>query len=372
VLVAPPDFSPGLDAPVSLYDLLYDMAVRKLPIPPNALYAPGGPLARLAQLNAAWSNQVPGGLEFGAISADYQTEIWPIVINAVNLVYTTGLVNFKHGNMLTDPLGVPGAAGDKARGVFFSYMRAPQDAATPTNGPATMPRLYGDNWYGGNSIFPTMFGQDGPGNAGGGGQGQGPRTVPKYVRYFTMTPTQYGLLHAWAVGDFIPFSGNPPPQGITPHGLDRASLENCIGGPFYPGIEAGWQIRNPALFIEPFRLNPGAVSQYVLPNGAIEGTLIKAGHFSRQMALPWQADFNDCSAFGNLGWWPTARPDDVFLNASDTLKQRVPWARADDKWPSGSKVASHDDMVANWYKFGFVLEDVPGVYIEMERNPQVP
>jgi hypothetical protein len=378
-LVAPPDFSPGLEAPVSLYDLLYDMAVRKLPIPANnALYAAQGPLARLAQLNTAWSawqaHPIPGGLEFGAIKADYQSEIWPIVINAVNLVYTTALVNFKHGAMLTDPLGVPGPDGDKARGVFFSYLRAPEGAALPANGPATMPLLYGDNWYIGNENFPSTFGQNGTGNAGGGAvQGQGPRAVPRYVRYATLTPTQYALLHSWSAGNFIPPAGNPPPpDSVTPHGLDRANLENCIGGPFYPGIEASWQIRNPALFIEPFRLNLNATSQYVLPDGSLEGTPIRAGHFSRQMALPWQADFNDCSKVGNLGWWPSARPDDVFLNADDKLNQRVPWARPDSRWPSGSTTASHDDMVANWYKFGFVLEDGVGVYVEKERNAQVP
>jgi hypothetical protein len=370
VLAAPPDFSPGLNAPVSLYDVLYDMAVRMLPIPANALYATGGPLARLKQLNAAWSVWKDNP---AAIQADYQAEIWPIVINAVNLVYTTALVNFKHGYMLTDPLGEISADGDKARKVFFGYIRAPESAATPTNGPATMPRLYGDNWFVGNELFVYTFGQNGQGNAGGGAvQGQGPRSVPKYVRYSTLTPTQYALLNSWSTGSFIPPSGTPPPQGISPHGLDRAALEKCIGGPFYPGIEAGWQIRNPQLFIEPFRLNPGATSQYLLPDGTIEGTPIRPGHFSRQMALPWQADFNDCWQLNNLAWWPSARPDDVFLNAGDKLNQRVPWARPDTKWPSGSTKSGYDDMVANWYKFGFVLEDVPGVYIEMERNLQVP
>ena len=32
--------------------------------------------------------------------------------------------------------------------------------------------------------------------------------------------------------------------------LDRAALENCSGGAFFPGIEASWQLRTPAVFIE--------------------------------------------------------------------------------------------------------------------------
>lgn len=385
VLVAPPDFSPGLNAPVSLYDLLYDMAVRKLTIPSdNPLYATGGPLERLSELNAAWSawqaQPHPTQFQFNSITVDYQTEIWPIVINAVNLVYTTGLVNFKHSAMLTDPLGDPSTAAAKDRQVFFSYLRPPEWAATPTNGPATMPRLYGDNWYIGNENFSSTFGQNGTGNAGGGAvQGQGPRPVPKYQRYSTLTPTQYELLRVWSLGNFIAPPGfSTPDSQVSPYGLDRANLENCIGGPFYPGIESSWQIRNPALFIEPFRLNLSAVSQYLKPDGQPEGTPLVAGHFSRQMALPWQADFNDCSKALNLGWWPSARPDDVFLHVDDKLNQRLPWARPDSKWPSGSTTSSHEDMVANWYKFGFVLEAAPapepghGVYIEKERNALVP
>ncbi|MBL8473772.1 MAG: LodA/GoxA family CTQ-dependent oxidase [Rhodocyclaceae bacterium] len=381
VLVAPPDFSPGLNAGVSLYDVLYDMGVRKLAIPAdNALYFNGGPLARMTQLNTAWSawksGAVAGKFEFGSIAADFASEVWPIIRNAVNLVYTTALVNFKHSAMLTDPLGDPSDSAAKARKVFFSYLRAPEDAATSTNGPATMPRLYGDNWYVGNENFVYTFGQNGSGNQGGGAvQTTGPRSVPRYQRYSTLTPVQYALLRSWAAGNFVPMFGTPPPVSvITPHGLDQANLENCIGGPFYPGIEAGWQIRNPALFIEPFRLNLAATSQFRLPSGQLEGTPLVAGHFSRQMALPWQADFNDCSKLLNLGWWPTARPDDVFLHATDKLSQRLPWARPDSKWPSGSSDTSYDDMLGNWFKFGFVLESEPGsqVYIEQERNPQVP
>jgi hypothetical protein len=375
-LVAPPNFAPDLNAAVSLYDLLYDMGVRKLPIPANnGLYAPGGPLERVAQLNAAWAqwqaNPRPGRLEFGSIVPDYQSEVWPIVLNAVNFVYTTGLVNFKHSTLLTDPLGDPGAAGAKARASFFKYLRAPEDAATVVTGPGTMPLLYGDNYYIGNQNFSSTFGQNGQGNPGGFVE-QGPRSIPKYLRFSTLTPTQYGLLRAWSQGQFVPPPGTSRPDtAITPHGLDRANLENCIGSPFYPGIECGWQIRNPALYIEPFRLNLAATSPYLKPDGTPEGVTIKAGHFSRQQAVPWQADFNDCSKWGNLAWWPTARPDDVFLNVNDKLNERVPWARADTGWANGNSTASYDDMVANWYKFGFVLDAGFGFYTEQERNDQV-
>jgi hypothetical protein len=404
VLAAPPDFSPGLNAATSLYEMLYDMGVRSLPIPTNnALYSDGGPLARMRVLHDAWAANgvnTADGFEFGAATMfDYQSEVWPLILNAVNYVYTTGLVNFKHGAMMTDPLGDPSDAAAQARGVFFSYIRAPADAATNTTGPATMPRLYGDNWYVGNENFVYSFGQNGPGNPGGGAvQGTGPRNLPKYQRYETLTPTQYGMLRSWNAGHFTagtattaplayPDGGPLPVPPITPHGLDRAALENCIGGPFYPGIECSWQMRNPKLFIEPFRLKPttvfgevqagdpnAATSQYLKQDGTPELTPLIAGHFSRQMALPWHADFNDCDKLLNLGWWPSARPDDVFLNATDKLTDRVPGARPDAKFASGGTSPTYEDMVANWYKFGFILQDanVAGVYVEKERNASVP
>jgi hypothetical protein len=380
VLVGPPDYSPDLRGAVSLYDVLYDMGVRwQGKLPDNSLYDTDQQLVRLKDLHTRWpawlANPDPNSnFEFGDYKPDYQTEIWPVVLNAVNYVYTTALVNFKHGNMLTDPLGTPGADGDKARGVFFSYVRPPQFAATNGNGPGTMPKLYGDNWYVGNNNFHFDFGQNGTGNQGGGGMGNPGGHVPQYQRYLTLTPTQYGLLHAWVAGKFVPPGSTPPgSDAITPHGLDRAALENCIGGAFYPGIECSWQIRNPALFVEPFRIDHTAASQVLDLTGKPEGTTIGPGNFSRQMALPWQCDFNDCSKLLNLGWWPSARPDDVFLNATDSLKDRVPWARLDDgSWFTPATPEAYNAMHANWYKFGFVLDAGGGAYTEQERGGPIP
>lgn len=374
VLTAPPDFAPGVQASISLYDVLYDMGVRSLPIPAdNALYDAGGALGRLRQLHDAWATQQADPAhtsEFGSFQPDYLTEIRPVILNAVNYVYVTGLVNFKHGLMLGDPLGDASPEAARDRRNVFAFLRPPDAAADNGTGQRTMPRLYGDNWYQGALNFHYDFAQNGNGNAGGGGQSfPTPAHVPQYQRYQTLTVTQYGLMRAWADGNFLPAPGlGAPPAVITPHGLDRAALENCIGGPFYPGIEASWQIRNPALFIEPFRVNPHATSQYL---GEV-GAPMTAGHFSRQMALPWQADFNDCVRLLNLGWWPSARPDDVFLNATDALNQRVPWSRADARWPSGSTDSGYEDMLGNWWKFGFVVGQWGGSFVETERAPHIP
>ncbi len=129
------------------------------------------------------------------------------------------------------------------------------------------------------------------------------------------------------------------------------------GWPFYPGIEVSWQIRHEDLFIAPFRISHRARSTYLGEN-----EVVRAGHFSRQMAVPWQADFLECRAEkypeGTLGWWPSQRPDDVV--GPDMTMQ--PWARTatgvlDDK----------KKLVAIWHKLGFVGRRGDH-FVEVERT----
>jgi hypothetical protein len=153
--------------------------------------------------------------------------------------------------------------------------------------------------------------------------------------------------------------------------LDRAALENAQGGAFFPGIEASWQIRNPNLFKEPFRINLSAQSQYIGESGTIG-----PGHFSRQMAVPWHADFNDCRHEGDYGWWPAQRPDDAL--PAYGAAQRLDWARPTNAYSNQQQRTTHEDMLANWWKYGFIVQvnDPAGVgqpqLVETERNPSIP
>jgi hypothetical protein len=335
LLCAPPDFAPEVGQAVNLYDLLYDLAVRALPLPANALYASGGPLANLRALKEGFRSDQE--VEFPSYVPDFTREIQPILVNAYQLWWVTTLVSSKHQGLLEAPLADPGPAGDKARQYVFSYMRTPLGAVPPKNGQRSMPKQRGDEPYN--------------------------LKAPDAVTYQALTRTQYGLLRRWAMGGFT-VSGTVPAPAITPHGLDRAALEHASGGAFYPGIEVSWQIRDPGLFKEPFRLDLNATSQYL----GEEGQPIRPGHFSRQMALPWHADFNDCASEGAYAWWPAQRPDDAYVPA---LGKRVPWARPDTRFDSGSQQSSHEDMVALWSRFGFVLRTADG-FVESERAAQIP
>ena len=145
----------------------------------------------------------------------------------------------------------------------------------------------------------------------------------------SVTMLQYEMMKKWSEGNFVSdWQGTPVDPEITPEGLTRAALDTCVGGPCYPGIEAGWLLRDVYTCSEPFRLDHAHV---------------EAGDVTKQMALPWQADFYDCQAEGDFGWWPSQRPDAVFPEAGG---KQVGWTRGILK--------SRKGMVDHWAELGFI------------------
>lgn len=75
-----------------------------------------------------------------------------------------------------------------------------------------------------------------------------------------LTVTQYKRMKLWAEGKFI--TGDLPLDlsfdKLTPaaqvKALERAPLEECLGGPFHPGIELTWPFRNLIFWKSPFRI----------------------------------------------------------------------------------------------------------------------
>lgn len=117
--------------------------------------------------------------------------------------------------------------------------------------------------------------------------------------------------------------------------LDRASLMNCLGGRFSPGIDMTFIVREADLYIKdwkscgPFRINSKKINYGQLDRGKPvlgEGYLpcqnnlkgIDPGDTSKFMALPWHTDYNSCAVHNpsvppanpkTLYWsWPAQRP----------------------------------------------------------------
>jgi phage terminase large subunit-like protein len=197
---------------------------------------------------------------------------------------------------------------------------------------------------------------------------------PSPRSFLSLTRIQFAVLQEWANDRFIDdWPGNEPSltplSNPTPDDLDKAAVEYCVGGPFYPGIEVSWLIRVKDLFTEPFRLNvshqpedSNASTVEPLVVGALK---FRPGFFSQQMALPWQADFYDChkerweDPDGNefyFMWWSAQRPDDVYPSGATTQER---WVRKFDD-PTKSIDDNENDlarfisMQSRWFELKFI------------------
>ena len=158
-----------------------------------------------------------------------------------------------------------------------------------------------------------------------------------------LTPTQYAHMERWKNNLYTSdWSAAPTPSlEVTPEGMDRAALEACVGGAFYPGIEAGGKsaserpILDTSIYSELFRLNHA---------------LVVPGDIGYSMALPWQADFNACAD----NWWPVPRPN--YVTRGGTPNQG---------WTSGV-VNDALEMVAKWNQLGFVVRQ-GATHVEVAR-----
>src|SRR5215212_3431558 len=177
----------------------------------------------------------------------------------------------------------------------------------------------------------------------GGGGGDMPQLNDSGTGDDRLTGTQYGHMQRWHDNMFTnDWAGIPAPQAnITPDGMDRAALEACVGGAFFPGIESGGldDSQRPLLvlsnYAEPFRLNHSTVS---------------AGDLTYVMALPWQADFFDCGD----NWWPVPRPNEVISQGTSTSQE---WDRS---------IGSYEDMVNKWNTLGFIVRQ-GAQHLEVDR-----
>ncbi|CAO3401855.1 LodA/GoxA family CTQ-dependent oxidase [Azospirillum palustre] len=321
VICAPPDFSPDTINVVTLYDVVFDTAIK-------------------------------AGFAKAPAEIDFYRDIQPILNRGLQATWTSELAYKGHANSAKtfdwQLLGNPAIETKEAREAMLARIRNPHLTGADAEAQANkrfMPALAGDN-----------------GDCADG----------RPDHWLHLTVTQYDMLVRWAAGDFKTGTPVEVEGDITPEGLDRAALEACAGGAFYPGIEAGWITRNPASYVAMGRLDP---------------TKFAAGDLTKRMAVPWQADFFEC----NTWWWPAQRPDfvvpaDVYQriahieaelanpNLGNTgsdlvirkeltneraalIKRRELWTRgvAD---PNDPTLGGHDGdhaMVQAWNRLGFVV-----------------
>lgn len=173
------------------------------------------------------------------------------------------------------------------------------------------------------------------------------KNIEAVLTRFSLTSFQESILNQWASGNFVSdFVGVPQPgNAITAAGMTRAALESTAGQGFFPGIEGGILLTRPSIYSQPFDFR-------------FDHNQMQPGDLTALMAVPWQADFFDCSR----SWWPSQRPDDVRANAN--ANNTIRWERG---------VNSHAGMVNNFSRLAFITaqKDAQGniVFAEDQRAP---
>jgi hypothetical protein len=216
-----------------------------------------------------------------------------------------------------------------------------------------------------------------------------------------VTPTMYAHLQRWASGACSLGSASAAPAAtsfaaLTPQQqvqhLERASLHDCLGGPFHPAMELTWVMRIPLLWKSAYRLKvlPGeaaAKQDYgnvltpavcIGANGPYDGAA--AGCLTRFLGVPWHTDHTSCNSAADYfpstflsmpSFWGPRAPDQVlatgnYLRAAGVsslgaqaqkqafkhLMHRVDWLRdirGNDYYDRLSL------MIREWAELGMVL-----------------
>jgi hypothetical protein len=237
--------------------------------------------------------------------------------------------------------------------------------------------------------------------------------------FLTVTRTQYFFLEQWSRKKYTAamLALGPGEQ------MDFASLSNCLGGRYVPGIEMSYPVREPDIYITdwresgsgPFRVKhrqldyakarrqePFLTGGWIPLRNRTDG--LEPGDLSKFMAVPWQTDYNSCSIHQTsintggvntstgtptmLYWsWPAQRPDAVYI-ADDVINNVLPlqqWSirgagtYADDP-ATAATFQKPLQAITQWDRIGIVLqgtafpgrEFVPEYYLEAKSRLNVP
>ncbi|MBV8753567.1 MAG: LodA/GoxA family CTQ-dependent oxidase [Pseudonocardiales bacterium] len=333
VIVAPPKYAPGIFSIVTLFDVVREVAI-----------------------DARWIEDEP--------DVSYVRDIQPILLRAADTAWVNNDVRRAH----RVPFAALPSFSPEERARLFARIRNPRPDAAVAAQQATgqyMPPLSGDG---------------------------GKATNGKPTTWLSLLPSQYRKLEKWNDGKFAEgehataLKLDDLDAKAQVAALQRAALEPCAGGAFYPGVEASYTVADARLYAGAFR---------------IDGKKTKAGDVTKYLAVPWQASLY----LRKDGWWPAARPDDIVpeevFDEADSqwraggkpvsagLEGRVRWdrglgvstlfrrpwqnpARAVDD-PRDGERRGPDDMVRYWSELGFVVprRSASGeiVHVETERRP---
>lgn len=422
VVVGYPGYAPEIEDMISMDEVINDVAVREF-ASDTYMYGTGNfdnpkeiPASELQQWRNANKKYNPDFYPY------FYRDIWPILVRPYKMQWVTSVLNQSNqphnikfqGNFDETLISQPPSGGEDP----YKFMRVKIYDSLRKAGQENIfaPKNEPDEFQDYKPLMPLLAGDNPLTN-----------TVPS--KFLRLTDTMLFILKQWMQGKFI----NEKMAGIKTDELQGSSdlgrrltngvLSNGLGGAFNPGAEVAWIIRNPAIYSKPFRINAKAsllptlmtssvsttpgITLYERPGLTLDGSItdgLEPGDLTKYSALPWQADFNECSSqpidityeqwnrlYDNPEgvadtesrksytalWWPSHRPMQVAL---EDFSAFVQWA-AGIPQNNGSYYDGDYKMVENWNDLGFIKSktekgEIVG-YFQQERNdealgPQTP
>lgn len=418
VIVGSPKFAPELVNIITLDDCIFDTAVRWQNYNPE-IYD-----------KQKYPDTYAGDSEYNPFAGfnpeykpNYGRDIEPIITRPQSYRWVANvpsMIDFSHPAFDASD---PSRKYKKLREEYFSFYRIPvppesKEFINIENGPN---QLFSKN---GLPLMPLNSGDNSV------------KDFHLVFKFLSLTPTQYFFMKQWSLGKFT--NGAAPPDdrhGVTE--LDRQVIGNVVGGPFSPGIEVTWLMRNPVIYSSPYQIkiahwegsNAGLEKYYDLhglstTSDPQNGQGAEPGDLTKRMAIPWQADFFDCTVqTPNITipdinqspaddgvqippayyvyWWPPQSPMFVIAGSLDpgdqvldaavtyppimipaatgtfqvyqtiTNPNIVPVVAAGQQVPYSRGIFSFNQMTAAWKDLGFILNEGTDRYpyfVEKERN----
>ncbi|WP_212005415.1 LodA/GoxA family CTQ-dependent oxidase [Chitinophaga sp. HK235] len=354
VAITPPNYAQGLFPVVSMYDVVEDLFARNNWITPPSQVV-------------FWDHIYP------ILEYTVQTQ-W--VNHGFYMLFGQNSPSDFTAEAILKRLQDPNPDNKPHRQRVFQWYRSPDITQYE---PVKIPPFYGD-----------AFGED--------------HSVPPPNLDLPLTALQYSRMQQWAEGNFVTGTRNDKTfDQLTPleqtKALEKAPLEECLGGPFHPGIEITWPFRNLIFWESAFRIKqlpenqepaddygPQLTPEIALgPQGPLNGS--GPGSLTRWLGVPWQTDEASCLAGYDTStylvlpsFWAARVPNeilsaDAFSRLADhtvNLPQRLKHLDYRQNWlrDLGSQYLNKiNNMVHNWHHLGIATE----VTLQEEsRNPALP